>query len=167
MAILNFRIKKQLTNLENNIIDNNIQLFIYSPCITVGVDISVKNYFNKIYGYLCNGSVSARDFCQMIGRIRNPIENQINILVDKTIPKSRIANYYDIEEVRIRYCYDNGSNINDLTKYETLRLWNYFEEINNNNIIFKFIEYDISKFYDFDYTTFRLNIKSYLNKLLL
>jgi hypothetical protein len=72
----------------------------------------------------------------MIGRIRNPIENQINILVDRTIPKSRIANYYDIEEVRIRYCYDNGSNINDLTKYETLRLWNYFEEINNKHYLF-------------------------------
>ena len=129
-------IKKILNNLESKIIENNIQILIYSPCITVGTDISIKNYFNKIYGFMCNGSVSARDFNQMLARVRNPIDDTINILLDRTIPKSKIANYYDFDEVRMRYCYENGFNTNDLTKYETLRLWNYFEEINNKHYLF-------------------------------
>jgi hypothetical protein len=43
----------------------------------------------------------------------------------------------------------------------------YFENMNNPNVIFKYIEYDISKFYDYDYTTFRPNVKKYLSELLL
>jgi hypothetical protein len=42
----------------------------------------------------------------------------------------------------------------------------YFETMNNDNVIFKHIEYDISLFYDYDYTTFRPNIKKYLSALL-
>jgi hypothetical protein len=43
----------------------------------------------------------------------------------------------------------------------------YFENINCPNVIFKFIEYDISKFYDYAYSTFRPNIKTFLSELLL
>jgi hypothetical protein len=37
--------------------------------------------------------------------------------------------------------------------------------MNNKNVIFKYIEYDISKFYDYDYTTFRPNIKIFLEDI--
>lgn len=43
----------------------------------------------------------------------------------------------------------------------------YFDNIQYSNIIFKYIEYDISQFYNFDYTTFRPNIKIFLSDLLL
>jgi len=43
----------------------------------------------------------------------------------------------------------------------------YFETMNNPNVIFKYIEYDISKFYDYDYTTFRPNLKHFLRDFLL
>lgn len=43
----------------------------------------------------------------------------------------------------------------------------YFENINYSNVIFKYIEYDISKFYDYDYSTFRPNIKIFLSNFLL
>ena len=43
----------------------------------------------------------------------------------------------------------------------------YFENMNYKNVIFKYIEYDISKFYNFDYTTFRPNIKIFLSDFLL
>ena len=47
----------------------------------------------------------------------------------------------------------------------------YFENINYSNdypnVIFKYIEYDISKFYDYDYSTFRPNIKIFLSDFLL
>jgi hypothetical protein len=41
----------------------------------------------------------------------------------------------------------------------------YIENMNNKNVIFKYIEYDISKFYDYDYTTFRPNIKIFLEDI--
>lgn len=43
----------------------------------------------------------------------------------------------------------------------------YFENIQNKNVIFKYIHYDISKFYNYDYTTFRPNIKMFLSHFLL
>ena len=43
----------------------------------------------------------------------------------------------------------------------------YFENMESSNIIFKYIEYDISKYFDYDYSTFRPSIKLFLSKLLL
>ena len=43
----------------------------------------------------------------------------------------------------------------------------YFEAINCSNVIFKYIEYDISKLYNYDYSTFRPNIKLFLSDFLL
>jgi len=43
----------------------------------------------------------------------------------------------------------------------------YFENMNYSNVIFKYIEYDISKCYEYDYSTFRPNIKIFLSDLLL
>jgi hypothetical protein len=43
----------------------------------------------------------------------------------------------------------------------------YFENMNNDNVIFKYIEYDISKYYNYDYTSFRPNIKTFLAGFLL
>ena len=42
---------------------------------------------------MCNQSVTARDFMQMLARIRNPTSTIINLLIDSKIPKSKIANY--------------------------------------------------------------------------
>jgi hypothetical protein len=43
----------------------------------------------------------------------------------------------------------------------------YFENMNCSNVIFKYIEYDVSQFYNYDYTTFRPNIQNFLSDLLL
>jgi hypothetical protein len=43
----------------------------------------------------------------------------------------------------------------------------YFDRIQYRNVIFKYINYDISQFYKFDYTTFRPNIKNYLSNFFL
>ena len=42
----------------------------------------------------------------------------------------------------------------------------YFDNIKYPNVIFKYIEYDISKFYNYDYTSFRPNIKIFLSDFL-
>jgi len=72
---------KQKKELENvNDIVAMYRCFIYSPTITVGVNIDCI-HFDKIYGYVCEGSVCARDYYQMLNRIRNPRDNTINILI--------------------------------------------------------------------------------------
>lgn len=43
---------------------------------------------------------------------------------------------------------------------------NYFEKMKDDNVIFKYIEYDISKFYDYDYISFRPNVKNFLSEFL-
>lgn len=43
----------------------------------------------------------------------------------------------------------------------------YFETANYKNVIFKYIEYDISQFYGYDYSAFRPNIKKFLAELLM
>jgi len=43
----------------------------------------------------------------------------------------------------------------------------YFENIQYPTVIFKYIEYDISQFYQYDYSKFRPNIKRFLSDLLL
>ena len=43
----------------------------------------------------------------------------------------------------------------------------YLNNSQYSNVIFKYIEYDISKYYNFDYTTFRPNIKIFLSDILL
>jgi hypothetical protein len=43
----------------------------------------------------------------------------------------------------------------------------YFANMYYSNVIFQFIEYDISRFYEYDYTSFRPNIKEFIKNLLL
>jgi hypothetical protein len=43
----------------------------------------------------------------------------------------------------------------------------YFEDMKYTNVIFKYIGYDISKFPDYDYTTFRPNVTNILSNLIL
>jgi hypothetical protein len=43
----------------------------------------------------------------------------------------------------------------------------YFDNVQYSNVIFKYIEYDISQFYNYDYTTFRPNVKIFLSEFLL
>ena len=41
----------------------------------------------------------------------------------------------------------------------------YFENTKYSNVIFKYIKYDVMKFHDYDYTTFRPNVKMFLTDL--
>lgn len=43
----------------------------------------------------------------------------------------------------------------------------YFSTMNYPNVLFKYIDYDISQFYSYDYSSFRPAIKTYLAELLL
>ena len=159
--------KRCLIDIEQIIIKSKIQLFIYSPSITVGVDISMLNYFNRIYGYMCSNSVNARDFCQMLYRVRNPTCVLINVLLDRTLSRSLIANYYDIDEVKSmsKDIYKNyGYNENSLSTFAKIRAWNKFENINSENYLLPvFIQYIIKK--GNSYTILPQSTKTIFDKL--
>jgi hypothetical protein len=72
-----------LLNLEQFIIDNEVDCFIFSPSITTGVSINVE-YFNKLIGYSCLRSICVRVFIQMLFRCR--------ILKDKHIELHHATN---------------------------------------------------------------------------
>lgn len=115
---------------------NGIQLFIYSPCITVGVNIDFP-YFYKQYGYMCTGSVCARDYMQMLFRIRQFKNRNITILLNQPISTAQTANFYSINEITNSLCTELGKDIDDLTIFEKLRMWNYWEDINSKNYLFQ------------------------------
>lgn len=64
--------------------------------------------------------------------------------------------------------------IHQLSKYNTNSIilfisgtnHTYFEKMSYTNVIFKYINYDVSTIYTYDYTGFRPNIKQFLSELL-
>ena len=59
----------------------NHKIEAYSPTLGSGVDYNVQNHFTRLYGYMCSGSVCARDFCQMLFRIRHIVDKKVIIYV--------------------------------------------------------------------------------------
>ena len=75
-----------------------------------------------------------------------------------------LTRHYYIEKDIFQQIIEDLLNYNDDSKILFISGINhkYFENMNYTNVIFKHIEYDISKFYDYDYSTFRPNIKNFL-----
>ena len=70
--------RQMLSNINETLKDTNI--FIYSPVLEAGVDITVK--VKKLYGMLCAGSNSPRAYLQMLARCRNVEEATLEVLSD-------------------------------------------------------------------------------------
>jgi hypothetical protein len=119
----------------------NYNIFVYSPTVTVGVDINYDHFY-KIYGYICHNSVCGRDFMQMLGRVRKTESDVIHILVDKTVNTSVISNFYTINEVEYMVKHELYNNVTFLDK---LRIWNYWEDINSTHYLFQVLLYYITK----------------------
>jgi hypothetical protein len=80
-----------------------------------------------------------------------------------------LMRYYFIPENIFKIIVDNLLKYNEesVVLFISGKNHEYFENFNHPNVIFKYIEYDISKFYEYDYSTFRPNIKKYLTELFL
>ena len=81
---------KIIENLEQIIIDLKIDILIYSPTIKCGISIGndeSNKLFDIVYGYATNGSITAREFLQMLHRCRHLTDKQINIHVKTGIKK--------------------------------------------------------------------------------
>jgi hypothetical protein len=55
---------------------------IYTPSVCMGVSFDVLNHFDNIYGYGCFDSLGSQEFCQMLHRVRNPINKKIYLSLD-------------------------------------------------------------------------------------
>lgn len=116
--------KKKMTSA--NDLFKKHQLTVYTSTVSVGVDINEKNHFNKVYGYFSNcQTVCAREFFQMLFRVRNPEDDNINILLANTCviaPHHKLKHFEDV----IHTSFD----INDTRAYDYIQLWNRWEEAN-------------------------------------
>jgi len=59
-----------LLNLEDIILNNQVDIFLYSPTIKTGVSINTE-YFDLTYAYGNNNTLCVREFIQMLFRARN------------------------------------------------------------------------------------------------
>jgi DNA polymerase I-like protein with 3'-5' exonuclease and polymerase domains len=66
------------TNLNDDIL--NYDVFIATSALTNGVNIS-RVYFNKIFVYTPDCTVTIRELKQMMDRVRYPIDNEITVLI--------------------------------------------------------------------------------------
>jgi len=127
------KIKKSdvIDDLKTFIKDNNINIFLYSPSIKTGISIYYEDYihFDKTYMYCCGGSLCSREILQMLYRVRQLKEQEINLYI-KTGWSS------DLNDI-------------DLTENNTI-----YNEIKNNiyfnNLIFDFDEIKQQKKIKFD-----------------
>jgi hypothetical protein len=55
---------------------------IYSPSVQSGLSYDVRDTIHSIYGIFGNATNSTNDACQMLHRIRNPINKQIMVWID-------------------------------------------------------------------------------------
>ena len=146
------KVKSKLEDVEDLFI--KYDLVIYSPTITVGVDFN-KPYFDKIYGYICLGSVCTRVFFQMLFRIRQTTDNNIIILADSKLSMKSWSNIVPFEEIKLSL-YDND----EINSYQYIRLWNKFENINTNLAFLNIFSY-YCKLKNFDLIIDNKIIKGY------
>lgn len=115
--------KAELQNVNEMVKD--IDCFIYSPTITVGVNIDVE-HFDNIYGYVCESSVCARDYFQMLARIRKPRNNTINILLANFDIK--LNGLFNVKSFDDYYKLMYGDELVNGLSY--IKLWNKWEQDN-------------------------------------
>jgi hypothetical protein len=137
--------KKLLKEVNTNII--NYDVFIYSPSVEAGVNITIP--FEKLFCVLCDGSVSQRSFLQMTARIRTLNDNNITLLND-SFKLNNCFSFWTFEE--LKECYKNNINylsetqqtiINDtvqtkyiMTNFDIIKIFNKQEILNSHKFYF-------------------------------
>lgn len=86
-----------LNKLEDAIITNNVDIFLFTPTIKTGISIN-STYFNVCYGYAHNKSVCSREFLQMLFRARNLKDKEIHISFNTSFRP--ITNYVLKEQIK-------------------------------------------------------------------
>ncbi len=97
--------------------NNNVRAIIYSPTITTGLDYSIKDSIDTLFGSICERSASQRDFIQMMARVRHIKSDTIYIYVGN-MP---ILSYEDFYSYDLIKDYDNIKLVSEMIlKYDEL-----------------------------------------------
>lgn len=81
-------------------------IVIYTPSVCMGVSFDIPNYFDSIYGYGCENSLGAQEFCQMLHRIREPANKIINIALSLYREFDELQDILSFEQVENILCSD-------------------------------------------------------------
>lgn len=85
-----------LKDIEKFIIDQEIDLFLYSPTIKTGLSINT-DYFDCCYGYSSQYSILYNEFIQMIMRQRKLKDNEIFLFINRYKRNANNKSYETIE----------------------------------------------------------------------
>ena len=81
---------------------NKYDVVIYTPSVCMGVSFDIESYFDYIFAYGCHESLGSQEWCQMIHRVRSPVNKQIYVAIDKYNPYNEsddIISYGDVERL--------------------------------------------------------------------
>ena len=107
---------------------------IYSPSIQSGLSYDVRDTIHSIYGIFGNATNSTNDACQMLHRIRNPINKQIMVWIDfynlgAPKPTTVVAMMKHLKNAR-SHIYSNSKDIDTMAIIEKLPFdYNNYGEI--------------------------------------
>ena len=127
-----------IQNLEQVIINNQIDIFAYTPTIKTGISINT-DYFDITIGITSSQSILYNEMIQMIMRQRKLKDNEIHILLEG-YSKYRINKSYDyIERKQItdQTIINNINNQNDNIIYDRNQVseeYYILQTINNKNL---------------------------------
>jgi len=113
-------------------------IIIYTPSVCMGVSFDIDGHFDYIFAYGCHESLGAQEWCQMIHRIRSPINKEIYISIDQYKPFSQVDDLIDYKTIERMLCSDyyltNYDLHNNLVTKKLKRIKNQNEANKFNNL---------------------------------
>lgn len=85
---------------------NKYDVVIYTPSVCMGVSFDIESYFDYIFAYGCHESLGSQEWCQMIHRVRSPVNKQIYVAIDKYNPYNESDDTINYEDVESLLCSD-------------------------------------------------------------
>lgn len=131
--------RKAFDNINETV--NNCNVFIYSPVIESGVDITVK--IKKVMGVLTAKSNSQRAFMQMLARCRNVEDNTIILLNDehfKIYKNCHSVKMWTFSEVKQLINDNDGDKQLIINEHEKIEFRDTTDRIRMNNSIYNTVE---------------------------
>ena len=85
---------------------NKYDVVIYTPSVCMGVSFDIESYFDYIFAYGCHESLGSQEWCQMIHRVRSPVNKQIYVAIDEYNPFNETDDTINYEDVERLLCSD-------------------------------------------------------------
>ena len=109
---------------------------IYTPSVCMGVSFDITGHFDHIFAYGCHESLGAQEFCQMIHRVRSPINKEIFVAIDqyRSFELEDTVTYNTVEKMLCSdYYLTNYDLHNNLIPKKVTRVSNLDEGIIDEN----------------------------------